>query len=439
MKYVILAATCVSLLFFAVGCDLGPKSESEKYIDNVIAATNDAADAMSRVTDAASARIAINDIRRKLMVLRNLLQELPQQIEKAKNVKVTIFKEKSLERAVDKATERFKHELERIGRLPDLPEEFITSMEDSLASFAGLGQSSGLAALDRQMMSRTLAMRRQQRAERNQHAPVPNTPPPPPETQAQREDRERQQMEAERRAKEEIERLRREQEEAMRQAEERRKEELGPDPNDPQYYEKLVERMGSSDPIKRNRAIEALLAKTPDDVPAPETRKQIAKAFKQLAELPQTVGREKEQAVRGLVIWGGKFSGPILLGLLNTANGIDQKYIIQALGEIQYAPAADAIASKLSSPICRESAAAALKEIGTEAEHAVMQVAASEQSWVCVAAVNVLGEIGTAKCLPLLNKGLSSRNTKIRQACSEAIGKVKTRIKESRKNNAKNK
>ena len=93
--------------------------------------------------------------------------------------------------------------------------------------------------------------------------------------------------------------------------------------------------MSSTEPAKRQRAINALLKTTPDDVPSLETRKQIAKAFKRLAESPDTFGREKEQAIRGLVIWGGKYSGPILLGLLNTAHGSDQRHLIQALGEIK--------------------------------------------------------------------------------------------------------
>ena len=64
-----------------------------------------------------------------------------------------------------------------------------------------------------------------------------------------------------------------------------------------------------------------------------------------------------------------------------------------------------------------------------------MQVAVSEKPWVSLAAVNLLGDLGTAKCLPLLSKGLTSRNLQLRQACRDAVRKVRLRIKEAREKN----
>lgn len=245
-----------------------------------------------------------------------------------------------------------------------------------------------------------------------------------PETPDQREERERQKTEA---LKERLQELQ-EREEARRREELRRKEEAGPDPSDPQYYEKLVDRLRSDDKKRRDQAMTALLTKKPDDVPSFELRKQIAQAFRLLAEDPRIDGEPMQKAFKGLIIWGGKYSGRILLSILNSPNRSRHGCAIWALGELKYAPAAGAIASRLGDLHYHRVAVDALREIGPEAEDALIEVALSEDPRVCLAAVDMLADFGTAKCLPLLNKGLSSRNPKVREVCRISIRRVKDRI-----------
>lgn len=432
MKRAIVSVVCIAIVLILRATDIfEPKTESEKYCDQVTAAMNEAADVLARVRDDASARAAVSDVARTLVTLRDLLRQLPSQMELAKNVKVSKAREERVSGNLNRAADRFKNELERICQMPSLPAELVSCLGSHLSSFAGLDCRYGSDAAIARMMSQHF--RNPPLIQHGHPAPsAVNTPPPPPETPAQREAREKQEKQAELEAKERAERLRKEQEEARRQDEERRKEEAGPDPSDPKYFQKLVERMNSNDSAKRKKAIDALLKITPDDIPEFDTRKQIAKAFKRLAESPETFGKEKTQAIRGLVIWGGKHSGPILLRLLNTSHGSDQKPLIEALGEIMYSPAADAIAAKLATANCRDCAIQALQAIGPEAEPAVMQVAASQNLRVCLTAVSLLGDLGTTKSLPLLSKGLSSRNGQLREACREAMRRIKIRGKKAR-------
>ena len=197
MKQIILPATVVVLLALATYFGFF-KSEPEKYIDRFVAAINDASDSLAQVKDGPSARAAIDDIDHKLMVLRDLLRELPSQMEKGKHVKVTKFTEDALIRAMTNATDRFQNELKRITEIPDLPEEFISHLANSFLNLAAVGQSGSEAAIDRMMFSRMISQRQMQRAQRSHPGANISIPPPqtPPETPAQREERERRQREA---------------------------------------------------------------------------------------------------------------------------------------------------------------------------------------------------------------------------------------------------
>lgn len=217
--------------------------------------------------------------------------------------------------------------------------------------------------------------------------------------------------------------------EAEKLAAERKKEEDGGDPNDPEYFDRLAEIVMNGEHFKRQQAVQVLLRTPPSKVTS-EQRKKIAKAFKMLAE--EEHGFQQEDAIKGLVIWGGKYSGPILVKLLKTAQHFDEERIIKALGQIKYGKAAPLLVDKLGDWHMHKVAFEALREMGEEAEDALLVVAPTSDADICLAAVQLLGDCGTAKSLPILRKGTTSRNWRVRDASKESIRKIM-----ARKNGAK--
>jgi hypothetical protein len=219
------------------------------------------------------------------------------------------------------------------------------------------------------------------------------------------------------------ERAARDREEAKQREAARIKEEG--DPNAPDYYDKLAELATSNDVFQQGKAVHKLLQSSPSQVTF-EQRKKIAKAFKQLAEDDRAPMRE--ETIKGLVIWGGVYSGPILLEILeHPVHPRDEERAIKALGDIKYAKAAPALAAKLSKRHLHECVGRALRRLGEDAEDALIVVAPSPKELTCLAAVELLGDCGTKKCLPVLRRGASSRSMRIRSASKEAIRKVMAR------------
>jgi HEAT repeat protein len=192
----------------------------------------------------------------------------------------------------------------------------------------------------------------------------------------------------------------------------------------------MADHLVSGDHWKKDKAIEVLLVATPADVPSEETRKKIARGFKKLAENNSPF--DKEKAVKGLVIWGGKYSTPILMKMLGDRHGSADKEIIDALGELKDPQAAEVLAGKLGDFFVHESAYNALKEMGEGAEDALIAVGPSNDPKVCVSAITLLGDSGTEKSLPFLRDAQTSRNPDVRNASKTAIKKII-----ARKNKAK--
>jgi hypothetical protein len=210
---------------------------------------------------------------------------------------------------------------------------------------------------------------------------------------------------------------------------EQAKKEAGPYPNEPDYYEKLAEMMLSTDRTMRDRAINALLVQ-PSKMPSVETKGQIARGFKKLAEDDHFLSDDK--IVKGLVLWGGKYSAPVLLKLLDNSHLSAKKEIIASLGKSKLPEAATALAALLGDISFHQEAYNALNEMGSVAENAVINVAPSNDERTCLYAVKLLGEWGTDKSVSVLRKGLTTRNQVIREAVKEALKKVAARQKEAK-------
>src|SRR5689334_24340696 len=83
------------------------------------------------------------------------------------------------------------------------------------------------------------------------------------------------------------------------------------DSNLQREYARLAQLLNSTDSRGQSEAAESLLKVRPSDVADPNTRKLIARGYKALAT--EKHGFNKEKAIEGLVIWGGKYSVPILV------------------------------------------------------------------------------------------------------------------------------
>jgi hypothetical protein len=236
----------------------------------------------------------------------------------------------------------------------------------------------------------------------------------------------------------------------------REREMRGPDPKDPNYLDKMADRMLSGNILYKDEAIDALLRADPANA-SPETKKKIARAFKTLVEEAHSF--ELEKAVRGLSKWAGTYSVPILVKLLNNGRHFDEEPIIRALAELQDPravpalvkllgdsrhvfneeliiktlaefkdpQAAPALAARITDFRVAELACDGLREIGSGAEDAVIAVGESENPKTCAAALSLLGDIGTGKSLDLMHRAQMSRDRNVRATAMTATAKINRR------------
>ena len=198
-----------------------------------------------------------------------------------------------------------------------------------------------------------------------------------------------------------------------------------PDRNDPEYFPKLAEQMLSKNPFERGEAIDALLAVKSDDSVPPEARKQIARNFKDLAMDGR--GQDREKGIKGMVVWGGKHSVPYLIELLDDSNGFLKEHVFRALGELKDERAGMRVAASLGDFFLHKHAVSCLRKMGPAAEPALLQVAPSNDPKKCLAALQLLGDVGTEKSLATLRTAVQSRNVEVRAAAKLAIQQIRQR------------
>lgn len=198
-----------------------------------------------------------------------------------------------------------------------------------------------------------------------------------------------------------------------------------PKPGDSDYFERLIEVSQQGHFKDKDRAIDALISANPDDATM-EIRKQVAQMFKKMAFDGHL--DEQKKGVRGMVAWGGKYSVPLLLELLDSdSSRFSREEVYLALGRLQDERAARPVAAKLEDFFDRKEAYACLQKMGQVAEDALIEIAPSNDADVCLAAVKLLGEIGTEKSYPILRKALKSNNNQVSQAARLSIHRIKQR------------
>jgi HEAT repeat protein len=203
----------------------------------------------------------------------------------------------------------------------------------------------------------------------------------------------------------------------------------GPQRGDRDYHAAMADLLYDPASTHHQRAVTELLEIKPTDVADKKIRARIANGYRQLAFAENSSG--SPQAIDGLVHWGGKFSAPLLIQLLEKQSGGNDEAIFRGLGKAATPEAAAAIVKRLetNSGAGGEAAFAALSAMGPVAEPALIGVLPFEQPESNRAAIEVLGEIGTRKSLSILRRATKSENEEVREAALAALRSIQDRLR----------
>lgn len=212
--------------------------------------------------------------------------------------------------------------------------------------------------------------------------------------------------------------------------EQKRMEDQGfPDRSDPEYHKKLCDLMVDSKKWSLNdEAIDAILKIQPQDIQDKAVRQQIARNFRELAQKSSS-GNDQGKAIRGLAMYGGKYSVPVLIEILEDQSLRAPDELFEALASFPDAKGAEAVSQQLGNFFNHRKAVRTLRAMGEVAEDALLKVAPSDNSDVSLAAVQLLGEVGTKKSLPLLAKAGKSKNVDVKTAAKDATKAILDRSK----------
>jgi len=202
-----------------------------------------------------------------------------------------------------------------------------------------------------------------------------------------------------------------------------------PSSTDPDYYKKLGELL--VDPKNwtlKDAAVDALLRASPDDIKDPEVLKQIARNFRELAR-EEGHWTKGGKSIRGLVMYGGKFSVPILVDLLDRQTMSASPELFDGLAALPDPRGAEALCRQLGNTFNHAEAVNALRKMGPVAEDSLIKAAPSNNAKVSLAAIQLLGDVGTEKSFELLGQAQKSRNLDVREAARSAVRDIRQRTK----------
>ncbi|MGI9456865.1 MAG: HEAT repeat domain-containing protein [Aeoliella sp.] len=136
-----------------------------------------------------------------------------------------------------------------------------------------------------------------------------------------------------------------------------------------------------------------------------------------------------EVAVPGLVHWGRKLSVPILIQIKDREKMSVDDHVFEALAALKESAGAEAVARRLGDFFNHEMAVAALRQMGPAAEDALIEIAPSNDSKASLAAVELLGDVGTPNSYDLLRKAMKSSNREVKEAAKRSLKKIREREK----------
>ena len=131
--------------------------------------------------------------------------------------------------------------------------------------------------------------------------------------------------------------------------------------------------------------------------------------------------------MQGLVIWGGKYSVPILIELLEKDKHGHSEEVFDALAQLKDPQGAEAVARRLGDFFSHDKAVNCLRRMGSAAEPALIKAAPSNDADVSLAAVQLLGEIGGEASNKVLQQASTARNQQVKLAAREAMRRIRER------------
>lgn len=191
-------------------------------------------------------------------------------------------------------------------------------------------------------------------------------------------------------------------------------------------YAGLAAALETGNHFQRKKAADQLLRVNPADVSDANVREQIARGFKDLAFDERSM---RDEGIRGMVLWGGQHSLPLLIDLLERQRLRTPDSLFDALAQYRDPKAAEAVTRQLGNFFNHDAAVHSLRKMGPVAEPALIDVAPSNNSKISVAAVELLGEVGTSKSMRLLERAAKSRNAVVKTAARTSLRKIASREK----------
>jgi hypothetical protein len=197
-------------------------------------------------------------------------------------------------------------------------------------------------------------------------------------------------------------------------------------------YAQLAEQLFDAQAPLHEAAVTTFLTVRPQDVTDKKVRGRIAKGYKYVAF--ETTAHTAE-AVKGLVLWGGKFSAPLLIELLEKGTAGADEAIYDGLGTLATPEAAEAVVKRVGAAVGSEAIFACLRKMGPAAESPLIGALPFETPEANLGAITVLGEVGTRKSTAILREASKSENEEISAAALEAIRKIQERQRAATKAN----
>lgn len=127
---------------------------------------------------------------------------------------------------------------------------------------------------------------------------------------------------------------------------------------------------------KYDAAVNALLVIEPSTVDA-DVRKRVTRAFRE--QLLNGRSHDKGPAVRGVVHWAGKYSGPVLIEAIQQSQMKVDPALFEAIVEVDSADGAEAVAGLFGNFFNHDAAVECLSQMGATAEPCAINVAKSQQ------------------------------------------------------------
>eukprot|EP00172_Hildenbrandia_rubra_P004666 Plantae.Rhodophyta-Hildenbrandia_rubra.ctg9911.p1 GENE.Plantae.Rhodophyta-Hildenbrandia_rubra.ctg9911~~Plantae.Rhodophyta-Hildenbrandia_rubra.ctg9911.p1 ORF type:complete len:834 (-),score=113.93 Plantae.Rhodophyta-Hildenbrandia_rubra.ctg9911:206-2707(-) len=207
------------------------------------------------------------------------------------------------------------------------------------------------------------------------------------------------------------------------------KQEL-PDPSDSDYLPKLADLMvNPKGRVLEAAALEELLKIDPKTISDRYTFNRIARNFKKLAFEP---GLHQKKAIRGLVHYGGKYSVPPLIELLqDTRQEEVVRVILDGLVKTKEPRGIAEIARQTKVVFNTKLAIKAMRQIGPSGETALLEeletINEIRESHAALEIIALLGEIGGDESKMRLRNATKNYNKEIRSAARDALQEIEQR------------